>query len=188
VEQKQSFKILDSIGQQIGHKGIKTILQERDLWNASLKLPAARNLLAAQPDFARSAKRNWVMETIENLGHLCIMGVKFHPELAVIEYYWGETKRFTRANCDYSLEGLRATVPQALHSVPISTIRRQYAHVQRYMKAYRMNNLSLRQVEWAMRKYNSHRRASTLDLSQQNSWILLSALMISLLKCPFQLS
>ena len=81
--------------------------------------------------------------------------------------FWGECKRYTRANCDYSMEGLRATVPLALAAVTPATIHRHFEHVWRYMRAYQLGTLSNCQVEWAMRKYSSHRRAKepspTLD-------------------------
>jgi hypothetical protein len=181
VEHAQTFLIRNERNEIIGHKGIRFILQERGLWrSASIKintktrvasqvkemlLPEARQVLSEQPDFLN--QKNWITETVENLGHLVIFGVKFHPELAAIEYFWGEAKRHTRGNCNYSLDGLRKTVPQALLSVSTATIRRQFAHVQRYMKAYRMDDLNLRQVEWAMRKFSSHRRVSSRTLSIQ---------------------
>jgi hypothetical protein len=79
--------------------------------------------------------------------------------------FWGCAKKYTRAHCDYSLEGLVQTVPLALASVSLCTIRRQFEHVARYMKAYRMNALSTSQVEWAMRKYTSHRRIKDADIA-----------------------
>ena len=166
------------------HKGIKSYLLERGLWRekttiylpchslptgfqgptckegqmatiSRMKLPEAREILASQPDFIEQSKNNWVTETV---GHIAIFGAKFHPELAAIEYYWASCKRYTRANCDYTFEGLRRTVPEALHSVSLREIRRHFEHVIRYMKAYQHMNLTNAQIEWAMRKYTSHRR------------------------------
>jgi len=90
---------------------------------------------------------------------------KFHPELAAVEYTWGEAKRWTRRHCDYSLAGLRLEVPIALASVRISTIRRHFAHVERYMIAYaHPRRLTSTQVEWSMRKFTSHRRLKGSDV------------------------
>ena len=119
-----------------------------------------------QPDFVEQRLHNWIAETVESFGYVAIFGPKFHPELAHIELYWGEVKRYLRHRCDYSMETLRTNIPIALNSVPTATFRRHYAHVIRYMRAYSDNSLSLAQIEWAMRKYTSHRRAKepTADL------------------------
>jgi hypothetical protein len=168
------------------HKGIRSYLEERGLFRAENKtmylachdlpplyegptcqegqqavlkrmlLPEARALLASQPDFERQRTKNWITETVERHGCISIFGAKFHPELAPIEYF------YTRAHCDYTLEGLRETLPHALASVSLCEIRRQYEHVWRYMKAY-STELSLSQVEWAMRKYTLHRRVKLLN-------------------------
>ena len=61
------------------------------------------------------------------------------------------------------MKTLRCELPNAIASVtlPTPTIRWYYAHVRRYMRAYctKNNTFSLAQIEWAMRKYSSHRRA-----------------------------
>ena len=55
-------------------------------------------------------------------------------------------------------------------SVSLTVIRRFYAHVRRYTSAYAQGKLSLAEIEWAMRKYTSHRRAKdpTADLDNQS--------------------
>ena len=50
-------------------------------------------------------------------------------------------------------------IPKALDSISKTEIRRYFAHVARYMRAYATESLSLPQIEWSMRKYTSHRRA-----------------------------
>ena len=42
--------------------------------------------------------------------------LKFHCELNPIERVWGQSKKYTRANCDYSFKGLEETVRPALES------------------------------------------------------------------------
>ena len=54
-------------------------------------------------------------------------------------------------------EGLKRTVPEALASVGLKTIRRFARRSQRYMSAYRYD-LTLKAAEYAVRKYKSHRR------------------------------
>ena len=103
-------------------------------------------------------KKNWITEVVESSGNITIFGPKFHPELAFIKYFWSQMKKYLRCRCDYSLESLRKLLPEAIVSVSQTTIR-YFAHVHRYMKAYSDDSLSLCQIEWAMRKYSSHRRA-----------------------------
>lgn len=122
-------------------------------------LDEALLLLSQQPDFVAQSKKNWITEIVESYGHIAVFGPKFHPELAVIEYFWGQMKKYLRSRCDYKLESLRRLLPEAIASVSLTTIRRYFAHVRRYMRAYANDSLSLCQIEWAMRKYSSHRRA-----------------------------
>ncbi len=137
-------------------------------------LPECHAVLSAQPDFLAQRGQTWLHEECTKLGMTCVFGVKFHPELAAIELFWGESKRFTRRRCDYKIESLRKTVPEALAFVGalgggpeqvhrLGTIRRQFEHVMRYMDAYALNTLTPAQLEWTMHAYTSHRRITDCD-------------------------
>ena len=52
--------------------------------------------------------------------------------------------------------GLKETVPKALKSVPLDTIRRFERRCLRYMQAYK-NGLPPHLAEFAVKKYASHR-------------------------------
>lgn len=144
-------------------KGLKTILVERGLWEEGMMLKDAVELLAIQPDFAAQANSSWLQETINKYNHRQFFFPKFHPEFNFIERYWGMAKRYARAHCDYSFAKLSTTVGEAFQSISLQTIRNLSNHCWRYMKAYKDGNLSPAQVEWAMKKYSSHRRIKEND-------------------------
>jgi len=145
-------------------KGIKTILQERDLWKKELVLDCkdgctgnnccARKILASQPDFA--CERSWLQETVEQKGHQFILFPKFHCEFNFIEMFWGEGKKKTRAKCEFTFAALERNVPEALNSIPLTHIRKYARHCFRNMDAYR-KGLSGIELEKALKKYKNHR-------------------------------
>jgi len=143
-------------------KRLESILRERNLWQAGLRADKARELLRKQPDF--QSQKEWLEETVTKHPDLIIdYYPKFHCEFNFIELYWGAAKRFARQNCDYSFAGLQLVVPAALNSVSLTLIRKYARKCFRYMDAYRAYGdngakLSMQQVEFAVKKYASHRR------------------------------
>lgn len=143
-------------------KGVRTILKERGMWTAALKLPEARDLLAQQPDF--QSQKSWLQETLgSDGGFLLDFYPKFHCEFNFIELYWGATKAYARRNCDYTFRGLQTLLPEALRSVSVGSIRRFARKCFRYMDAYRVvddsgsRKLTPAQVEFAVKKFKKHR-------------------------------
>ena len=198
VRHAQSFVFEEADGQGgfvKRHKGLEKILQERGLWRAACQAGTAKQkkmslaeaiaVLSEQPDFVECAGKTWLQESCAALSVklgveiTCVYGVKFHPELSAIEYFWGECKRYTRRHCDYSLATLRVTVPEALKLVGaltgdaaekqkrLGTLRRHFAHVERYLDAYELGTLTPAQVEWAMHHYTSHRRVDVADFDDE---------------------
>jgi hypothetical protein len=156
VKYAQSMQREDGV-----QKGLMSILKERGLWQAGLRLADARKLLQEQPDFQEQGE--WLEETVSRNDN-CIIDFypKFHCEFNFIELYWGQAKRYVRRNCDYSFAGLQRVVPESLRSVPLSLIRKYARKCFRYMDAYRPKGeegarLSMKQVQYAMKKYTSHR-------------------------------
>ena len=153
-------------------KGMKQVLQERDLWIDGLKMKCrdkcqlgsanccAKRLLEVQQDFQE--QRSLVQEVIEAAGHLCIFLPKFHCELNFIEYFWGAMKKYLRNHCDYTFTTLQENVPKALESVAVETIRKWEHRMWRWLDAYD-NGLTAREAQLhvqkcSSRKYKSHRR------------------------------
>ena len=91
-------------------------------------------VLFQQPDFR--AQKGQLEEEIEVAGHHIIFYPKFHCELNFIKRYWCKCKWYTREHCDYTLNGLRKILPEALNSVSSATINRYYNHCLRIMEAY----------------------------------------------------
>ena len=73
------------------------------------------------------------------------------------QMYWGAAKKYTRDNCNYTWSGLQITVPKALDSVPLITIRKFARKSWRYMDIYR-KGITGKLAEFAVKKYKSHRR------------------------------
>ncbi|RPB23933.1 hypothetical protein L211DRAFT_838386, partial [Terfezia boudieri ATCC MYA-4762] len=122
-------------------KDIRQVLMERDLWLPSMKL---------------NSQRGSLQEGIEARGHLVLFYPKFHCELNFIEFFWAAAKRHARENCEYSLQGLRDTIPLSLNSVSELTIWRFYNKCQRTMSAYR-DGCQYGTAEFKERVYKSHR-------------------------------
>ena len=78
-----------------------------------------------------------LQEEIDARGHKVIFYPKFHCELNPMEPYWCKAKWYTREYSDYSLEGFRQTVPEALASVKQKTICGFFNRSKRIIEAYR---------------------------------------------------
>ena len=100
-------------GQQ---KGLRTILQERRLWQINLNKDDALRVLSEQNDFQE--QQEWLQEVVTSEpGFIVDYFLKFHCEFNFIEIFWAACKLYTRENCKYSWKSLQETVPKSLQSV-----------------------------------------------------------------------
>jgi hypothetical protein len=95
----------------------------------------ARRLLSLQPDFV--AQKPEIEEVIEKSSHVALYYPKFHCELNHIEYFWCQSKRYARENCNYKIDGLRETVPASLAHVANRTILACHNSCLKKMELYR---------------------------------------------------
>jgi hypothetical protein len=117
---------------------------------------------ANEPDFRD--EKTMVQKAVENRGHLFIKSPRFHCELQYIEPFWGNTKRYMRANCSYNINALRRMIPEALRITTVQTIKRYYNRCLRFMDAYR-HGLNVQLAHYVTKKYKSHRRLNDLQIN-----------------------
>jgi hypothetical protein len=108
-----------------------------------------------QPDFL--AQRSEIEEKIRGKSgrHLTFYYPKFHCELNHIEFFWCHSKRYARERCDYSIEGLRQHVPDALSEVRSSTILACFKSCLAKMEHYRQG-IAYGSGKW--KKLTSHQK------------------------------
>ena len=71
-----------------------------------MKADEMRTALGSHPDF-KNEKSSIKRFLIEEKGHVVYMLPKFHCELNPIERVWSQSKRYTKACCNYSIVRLR---------------------------------------------------------------------------------
>ncbi|RIA99536.1 hypothetical protein C1645_811341 [Glomus cerebriforme] len=130
--------------------GMRQILIERGLWYDGLvghyqlcKLNidditrtdcCMCKILSLEEDF--KSQKSQLQEEIKKRGHI-------------------SAKRYTRENCNYTWSSLQKTIPEALDSISLITIRKFARKSWRYMDIYR-KGITGKVAEYAVKKYNSH--------------------------------
>ncbi|KAE9389954.1 hypothetical protein BT96DRAFT_834161 [Gymnopus androsaceus JB14] len=126
-----------------------------------------RRVLELQTDFKE--EKPLLQIIIEEAGHKCFFLPKFHCELNPIELVWGNMKRNFREETDGSFAKGKELVPKGLDRISVTTIHRYFLHCYRYMDAYK-HGLNVRQAEYAVKKYTSHRRIpATIRVDPESS-------------------
>ena len=114
--------------------GLIQLLTEHGKYRKGMKLEEVRMEIASHNDFAEEKTK--IEHYLIANGHICIFLPKFHCELNPIERCWAQAKRYTRAHCNYSIDGLRNNIPQALDSISNENIRSHFRKVRHYMCGY----------------------------------------------------
>ena len=99
-----------------------------------MKLDNLREELSQHIDF--KDEKTLLEHFLHNKGHACLFLPKLHCELNPIERCWGEAKRYTRAYTNYTIQGLRKTIPKGLDSVTLDNIQNFFRKSRDYMFAY----------------------------------------------------
>jgi hypothetical protein len=112
-------------------------------------------MLAAQRDFREQLGQ--LEKELAAVNQLCIFYPEFHCELNFMERFWCGAKWYSRENCSYSFEGLRATVPKALDSVSTASIHSHYKRCERTIEAY-SDGMTYGTGEFTERVYKGYRQ------------------------------
>ena len=142
-------------------KGAALVLEERGYNTSGMKLEDTRAILADHDDFKN--EKCHVDRFLSNIGHTCVFIPKFHCELNPIERVWAQSKRYTRAYCDYTIGSLRRSIPLGLKSVSKENIVNYVRHCRNYMFAYLEGSNVGKELEEKIKfyksvSYTSHRR------------------------------
>jgi hypothetical protein len=96
-----------------------------------------------------------------NLGLHIIFNLYHHPPNAID--FWNCTKRYTREKCDYTLRGLRKTLPAAFMSVTMYWIRKAFERADRFLALYDMETQAIpfQLRDFMVRCWKRHRDVPT---------------------------
>ena len=95
-------RLVDSKGVPIG---ARAICKMRGIDIKGKKLDDLKAILAQHPDLAN--EKSQLKHLLNSRGHVCYFIPKFHCELNPIERCWAQSKKYTRAYCNYTIQGLR---------------------------------------------------------------------------------
>ena len=147
-------------------KGAALVLEERGYDTKGMKLDEMRSILAGHDDFKN--EKCHVDTVLTDCGHTCVFIPKFHCELNPIERVWSQSKRYTRAHCDYTIASLQRNIPLALQSVSAENIANYVRRCRNYMFAYLEGSAVGVELEEKIKlyksvSYTSHRRVGVND-------------------------
>lgn len=142
-------------------KGMRAVLEERGINTETLIGPQMQVILSNHEDF--KSEKPKVIHFLENKGHMALFLPKFHPEMNPIERVWAQSKRYTKAFCNYTLPSLRKTIPLGLDYVTLDNIVKFHRKARDYMFAYFEGHVAGPKLEAQVKSYKSHRRVGRHD-------------------------
>ena len=137
-------------------KGMKLVLEERSVNVSGMKAEDMRLALQQMHDF--KYEKTKLENLLVSYGYRGIFIPKFHCELNPIERVWVQSKKYTRAHCDYSFKGLEGTIIPSLDSITLDSIRKFFRKTRDYIRAYKEGLTAGPELENAVKKYKSHRK------------------------------
>jgi len=143
--------------QEIGQRGLKAVLLERELITPGEKVNKDEMVRRLKECRDFKEEKPIVLHDIEAKGHLGIFLPKYHCELNPIERVWCQAKRKVREVCDYSFKSLKENVEKCLDDLEVSLIRKFCRHCREYLRAYGEGADSEGLME-KKKVYKSHRR------------------------------
>ena len=128
------------------------ILQQRGKYRSRMKVEDMRKELKSHPDFRD--EKNKLEHFLHARGHACHFLPKYHREMNPIERCWAQSKRYTRAYCNYNITGLRQNICPALDSVSQENISNYFRHAKNYMYGYLLGHKAGLELEQLVSKYS----------------------------------
>lgn len=115
-------------------KGLRVVLEERGVDTRGMNGEKMREVLGSHPDFKNEKSR--VERFLMDKQHIVYLLPKFHCELNPIERVWAQSKKYTKAYCNYSIVSLCKNIIPALESVPLESIKKHSRKIRHYMFGY----------------------------------------------------
>ena len=134
-------------------KGAALVLEERGYDTRRMKLEDMRAILADHDDFKNKKCR--VDRFLSSVSHTRVFIPKFHCELNPIERVWSQSKRFTRAYCDYTIGSLHRSIPLGLKNVSKENIANYVRRCRNYMFAYLEESTVRQELDDKIKFYKS---------------------------------
>lgn len=155
----------DANFQTIGKKGLKQVLQERNVDTTGMNQEKLVEALQKFPDFTKrdSIDRAHVTEIFKSNGHVALFGVKYHADLAHVERFWMHLKQQIRPHLTGKYSDLVTLIDEAYCKYTVHQVRRDARHCRELMLAYtEIANAAAQQLDLAnltslAKEYKSHR-------------------------------
>ena len=120
--------------QSVGKKGSKIVLTEMGISTAGVLAKQQLKLLNSQPNWGQT--KSQMQELFERRGHLCIIGVACHPEMASKEHGWSRLKAKVKPLVTGAYLHLRELVTAAIQEITQRARLEDNRRCREVMKAY----------------------------------------------------